>query len=439
MKTLLQILRIALWTMPMQRVLLLLGLVLGIGSWASGEGLVMAGMMLAMLLPVLCSGMFLRKLSAPRHALLWPRGRGRLLFGTIGTMVIVTLVFAAGYGLDFVRFPPQYRPRADSYGMMYTLLFVFWTQCTLSMFVASRSPAWALLIVGAWFLPGIVMRMFGLDGVPRQLTGPAGLFTALFLWVAFAIWFLSVRRIGDAGWRMRGGAVALNPQVDQTPATRELAMQRWLLNSATPLSISLQWALCATVLVAVQLAIPRLLGGHSPRRTVTATLFGTLSLTAAAIGAVSWNIAKRSRGLWLTAGRSRLELFGWCERLMVKVIVVTAVPLAALACVLWLFLESRPTMPPTYLVLSLIAPVLGAGWFGLMQVDRRIALDGVAMAMVLAGWYFGLIVPLYREQLDPNWTIVMAELAFVVLLREIAYARWRAADWPSMQPKPSFD
>ena len=63
---------------------------------------------------------------------------------------------------------------------------------------------------------------------------------------------------------------------------------------------------------------------------VNAMLYGTLSLSAIVIGAISFAIAGRSRGLWLSAGRSRLQLHAWCERLMLRVALAIALPLALL-------------------------------------------------------------------------------------------------------------
>jgi hypothetical protein len=421
MKTVLQMMRMAFWMLPIQRVLLIVGIIFSLGAWMSGSRAALIGsMLLVFWLPLLTGGVFLRKLAAPRHALLWPHSRERLLFGTIGTMVVAGLVLHAAQ-------------------VPLVVLFIFWTQCTIGLFLASRKPGWALLALGAWLLPGIVMSKFGSEGAPLQLMGTSGLIAALLVWIAFAYWFLTARRIADTGWLLREGVVAVNPQTEKEPETRELAMQRWLLNSGTPFSVGLQWGLAAVVLVGVQLAIPRLLDGDSPPHTKAAMMFGTLSLSAAAIGAVSLSIAKRSRWLWLTAGKSRLELFGWCERLMLKMVLAVMLPLALLAIALWLTLEPRPAMPPLYLALSLVAPVLAAGWFGLMQVYRRIALDGLAALIVLAGWYFGLILPLFRGQENPRWEIIFAQLAFIVLLREVAYVRWRAADWPRVQLKASFD
>ena len=72
-----------------------------------------------------------------------------------------------------------------------------------------------------------------------------------------------------------------------------------------------------------------------------------------------------------------------------------------------------------------------------MQVHRRVSLDGLAGLLLILGWLFGLIRPLFRGETEPQWGIVLALLALVILLREVAYARWREADWPRTQASMS--
>jgi hypothetical protein len=111
--------------------------------------------------------------------------------------------------------------------------------------------------------------------------------------------------------------------------------------------------------------------------------------------------------------------------------------MSALSMALWLVLGLRPSLPPGYLALAMLGPALAAGWFGLMQVHRRISLDGLAGFLLILGWFAGLIRPMFRGETEPEWAIVLALLALVVLLREVAYARWREADWPRAQSSMS--
>lgn len=435
MKTIWQVLKITFWMLPAQRVMLIVGVTLAValcftGSWSAPQAL-----MLAMVIPLFTGGIFLRQLSSRRLAQLWPHGRGRLLAGTISVMIVCTALYILAYGPAFVRTPLRFKGIVlEGLILEYILIFVFWTQCTIGMFVASRKPVWALVALIAWLLPFLVMGAQG--QMPQMMAGPTGFIAAAGVWVVFSIWFLTSRRIGTAAWRVRQETVTAASQstVAATPAE---AMQRWLLSSGTPLTLGLQWGLAMLVLLGVQLAVPHLIDADSPRDWMTAMLFGTLSLAAAVVSAVSWTIAKRSRWLWLPAGKTRLELFRHCERVMLKSLVALVLPMMVLSLALRFVFDVRPSLPASYLALAMLGLSLAAGWFGLMQVHRRLSLDALAALLLILGWLSGLIRPLFRGETEPEWGIALAVLALVALLRGVAYARWRNADWPRTQSSMS--
>jgi hypothetical protein len=436
MKTIWQVLKITFWMLPAQRVMLVVGVTLTMGLCLTGSWSAPQALLLAMVIPLFTGGVFLRQLSSRRHALLWPHGRGRLLAGTISVMIVCTALYMLAYWPAFAKTAPGFKAIVlEGLVMQYVVMFAFWTQCTISMFVASRRPVWALVALIAWVVPFIVMGATGQE--PQAMTGPTGFVGAVGVWVVFSIWFLTSRRIGTTAWRVRQESVTAGSESAVAAATPVEAMQRWLLSSGTPLTLGLQWGLAMLVLLGVQLVVPRLIGADSPRDWVTAMLFGTLSLAAAVIGAVSWTIAKRSRWLWLLAGKSRLELFRHCERLMLKSLLAVMLPMGALSVALWFLLDMRPSLPPGYLFLVMAGTALAAGWFGLMQVHRRFSLDGLAGLLLVLGWLAGLIRPLFRGETEPQWGIMLAVLALVVLLREVAFARWRVADWPRTQSSMS--
>jgi hypothetical protein len=436
MKTIWQVLKITFWMLPAQRVMLVVGVTLSIGLCLAGSWSAPQALMLAMVVPLFTGGVLLRQLSSRRHAQLWPRGRGRLLAGTISVMMVCTVLYISAYWPAFANTPPGFKAIVlEGLVMQYVMIFVFWTQCTISMFVASRKPVWALVAVIAWVLPFIVVGATG--QVPQAMSGPTGFASALGVWVAFSTWFLRSRQIGTAAWRVRQETVTAGSESVIAAATPFEAMQRWLLSSGTPLTLGLQWGLAMLVLLVMQLVVPRLIDGDSPRHWVTAMLFGTLSLAAAVVGAVSWTIAKRSRWLWLPAGKTRLELFRLCERLMLKSLVAVVLPIVALSLALWFVLDMRPSLPPGYLAFAMLGPAFAAGWFGLMQVHRKLSLDGLAGLLLILGWLYGLIRPLFRGETEPEWGFVLGVLALAVLLREVAYARWREADWPRTQSSMS--
>jgi hypothetical protein len=442
MKTFIQLLRVGFWMLPVQRWLTALGGALCLASLTfdlpvlmPGSTLPIAflGVALMVVTPLLAGGVFFRMLSSSRAVLLLPHGKGRLLAGMIGVAMLGTLVWILAYWAAFLRVPLKFRPDFEAYTIMYVLTLGFATQCSIGSFVASRGPFWALVVLAAWQVPGVVLSLLGVDDVPRLLAGPVGLAMVPVAWAIFGLWYLQTRRIHSPGWavRARAPAAARGPGLVQPPATREEAMTRWLLGSSTPLRIGLQWLLGTAVLIGVQLALGRSYG--SPPQFVSAMIFGTLSLGAIVIGAISCAIAGRSRGLWLMAGRSRLQLHAWCERLMLCVILAIALPLALLGGLVWMLLEPRPALPGAYMMVAMIAPGLGAAWFGLMQLHRRIALDAIGSVLLVLGWYYSLVQPLFSGSSQPRWGVVAAQLAMVVVLREVALVRWRAADWPRNQ------
>jgi hypothetical protein len=150
-------------------------------------------------------------------------------------------------------------------------------------------------------------------------------------------------------------------------------------------------------------------------------------------GVVSSSMARRSRALWLASGRTRLELHAWIERQMLRLAlaVSSAVALAALA--VWMLFTPRPALPPGCLWLMLLLPGLCAGWFGLMQHHQRSFFDALAGIGIAAGIFYGLVQPLYVGSAEPPWKVLGCEIALAVVLREVAYMRWRGADWRRAQ------
>lgn len=443
MKSFLQLLRITFWMLPIQRALTVIGATLCVVGLLRAVPFhvtvskftdIACGFAILMAVPVTCGGAFLRMLSSRRVVMLLPHAKGRLLSGTIGIALLATLLWVGIYFILYIGAPPKLKPDLEYYVMQYVLTLTFATQCMIGVFIASRGPVWALLMIIAWQLPGVVMRAAGVDDVPRLLTGPVGLAMTPFAWLVFGTWYLRTRQVGRAGWL---GAAPRNSAAGAVTAfgtaTREQAMRIWLLSGSTPLRLGLQWGLAACGLVAIQWVMHLLFGQDVNPRAVHAMMFGTLSVSAAAIGAVSYGIAGRSRSLWLASGRTRPQLHSWCERQMLRVALVIALPFLLLGSLLWLLATPRLELPAVYLLLSMATPGLAAGWLGLMQQHRRSLFDPLAALAIAAGWYYGLARPLF-EASGPRWEIAAAQIALIVLLREVALVRWRGADWRRAQP-----
>jgi hypothetical protein len=434
-RTFLQILRISFWMLPVQRVLTVVGvLIASVALMNSGMNyrfnlpgstlpMLFTGVALAVIVPLLLGGAWLRMLAAPRAIQLLPHARGRLLAGAFGVAMLATLLWILAYWVSFRPAPPQYRPDAEGYLLMYMLTLMFATQSVIGIFIASRGPVWTLIALVLWTAP----HLFGFDDGQRLLTRPQGIALVAVLWIAFGIWFLKVRRIGGEGWTSgRVSAAALAARMGGAPLTREQAMTRWLLGSGTPLVIGLLWTLGVAVLIGVQLAI----GHDSPPRAVAAMVFGTLSLNAVVIAAMAQSAAARSRGLWLHAARHREQLYAWCERLLLQVAAAILLPFVLLGAALWLWLPERPPLPAAYLLPAIAAPGLTALWFGLLMVHRNAVVTTLVGLAIVAGWFYGVAQPLASGTAQPRWAVLAAQGALIVALRLVAAHRWRSLDWP---------
>ena len=441
MKTFIQLLRIGFWMLPIQRALTVLGVLLcclglqrvgPIGTSFSELSNAFMGVSILMFVPVTCGGAFFRMLSSRRVLMLLPHAKARLLSGVIGMNLLAALLLIGIFFVLYLGAPAKLKPDPEFYVMQYVLTLSFATQCTIGVFIASRGPIWGLLMIIAWQLPGVVMRVAGVDDVPRLMTGPVGLLMVPMAWLAFSIWYLRTRQVSRAGW---GGSQLRQAAGSDTFAamTREQAMLRWTLSAATPLRLGLQWGLAACGLLAIQWALHQLFDRDGNPRATHAMMFGTLSISAVAMGVVSHGIAARSRSLWLVGGRTRLELHAWCERQMLRVVLAIALPFLLLGSLLWVLATPRPELPGVYVLVSMLAPGLGAAWLGLMQQHRRSLLDPLAALAIAMGWYYGLARPLFEGTAQPRWEIAAAQVALVLLLREVALVRWRSADWRRAQ------
>jgi hypothetical protein len=442
MRTFWQLLRVGFWMLPLQRALTLIGaLVLITGLLFDmpfnmpGSTLPFAfvGPALMMVVPLLAGGVFLRMLSSSRALLLRPHARGRLLLGALGILLLVTLVWMLCYWMAFQKAPPKARPDAEALLMMFALTLNAGTTFAVALFIGSRSPLWTLVMLLLWQAPGLVLRALGVEDAARLLGGPVSLVTSLAVWVIFSIWYLRVRRIHASAWRRRDEAGdtagAAIPRAVASPLSREQAMSRWVMANATPAGLGLQCLLACLVLLVIQWA----LGREAGMRALQSMMFGALSAVALGAGAVSGSMARRSRALWLSAGRTRLELHAWIERRMLHVALAVGVAVSLAALVVWLLLTPRPALPPAYLFPALVAPGLCAGWLGLMQQHQRSYFDALAGIGIAAGIFYGLVQPLYAGRAEAPWMVLGAEIALAVLLREVAYVRWRGADWRRAQ------
>lgn len=446
MRSFLQLLKLAFWMRPLQRALVVLAVGVALLALLLPEGagppglpgiapVLILGMSLVLVTPLFTSGLLLRALSAQRAIQMLPHARGRLLAGTIGLVLVTTLLALLAIRLAHQPMPPQYRPAAGFYSMTFVLTFAFGTQLAIAIFIGSRSPWWALVTILALQAPNIAMRLAGIETAPRLITGPVGLAFLVATWLVFGAWYMRTASISAVGWRgsrqmvWRGGTRAL----DQPAGSREEAMQRWLLGALTPMRASLFWLAGAGLLIVMQL----LFGRYSAPPVVTATLLATLSLAASGLFGIGYSISQRARGLWLTAGRDRAALHAWSEGMLLRYVVHVALPFALVGLILSQLLPARPTLPASFLAAGSLAMMLAMAWLGLATRRSGVWLDLVLGLAVMVSWFFGLAMPLFAGTTEPRWGMLVVQFGLVVAARMLAAWRWRVADWPRAQaPEP---
>ena len=439
MSTFLQLLRIGFWMLPLQRWLTLLGaavLLAGmifhppVNSPGPTFPIIFLGVGMMVLVPLFAGGVFLRMLSTSRALLLRPHARGRLLAGATGILLLSASVWVFAYWAAYGQAPARFRPPLEEYSLILAMTLSSGTLFAVALFIASRSPLWTLLIILFWQAPGLLLHISGVEDASRLLGGPVSFGMSILVWVAFCIWYLRTRRIHASAWgrRQDAGPAAATATVPQ-PATREQAMSRWLLANQSAPQLGLYCLLAALAVLGIQWIFAR----EVDAETLQAIMFGTLAIVAVVTGAVSKSMAARSRALWLPAGRTRLQLYGWIERQSLLVTLAIGVAVGLVSMLVWWLNMPRPSIPLAYLLSALLVPGLCAGWLGLMQQHRRGLLDVLAMIAIAAGIFYGLVRPLYTGSPAARWDMLGAQLILAVLLREMAWLRWRSADWRRAQ------
>jgi hypothetical protein len=384
------------------------------------------GASLMLLVPLLAGGVWLRMLSASRALLLRPHARGRLLAGALGILALVTMLWMACYWMAFLSAPEQFRPDTADYVLMYALTLSFGTQCAIALFIASRSPLWTLIVLVLWQAPALLLQAFGVEDTARLIGGPVSLGISIAAWLVFGFWFLRARRIHASAWQRGNAGTDAQAVISAAPIeSRAAALSRWVLANNTPLGIGLQCLIASLGLLALQWMLSQEVGGNA----LQAAMFGALSAVTLVIGAIGRSMARRSRALWLSAGYTRLELFEWMERRLLSVAAAVCAAVALSALLAWVFLTPRSTLPLSYLLAAILLPGVCAGWLGLMQQHQRSIFDTLAIIPIAAGIFSGLVVPVYVDDAAPRWVVLAGEFALAVLLRTVAYRRWRGADW----------
>lgn len=335
------------------------------------------------------------------------------------------------YWLAFQTVPPKLRPDAEA------LLLMLLADAELRHDVRGgavhrqpSSPLWTLVILILWQAPGLLLHAFGVEDAARLLGGPVGVLMSAAVWAVFAVWFLRARRIHAGAWRRRdvtGDAADPAVNAPQAPATREQAMTRWVLANGTSPGIGLQ------VLGRGPGSAAHPVGAGPPASVMAlqSMMFGVLSAATLITGAVSQHGAALAG-----AGLGRSHATGTAR--------VDGTPDAAgcrgggdrggslhAARVGAVF--TTPGLAAGVPGAGAAGIGLCAGWLGLMQQHHRGFFNALAGTGLAAGIFYGLVQPLYVGAAEAPWMVLAAEIALAVLLREVAYVRWRGADWRRAQ------
>lgn len=433
---------------PLQRRLLAIGAVLIL---AGHLGLLLlgttGGLAFLLLLCVLLSSSFIgvsmvvstgvmwRSVSAPRTLALLPYARVKLLLGVLVAMLGFAALLTASFALFRLEAPPTPALQPSLLGMFVYLLGIA-TAVTLFFF----------LLTGTYYVAVVAIVVCGIAGRLPVISGMAAwvgtiplLATATVLaWVAFAGWYLRVRRVAPTGWYGWSGRPARNSpnlptRVSQIDTSRESAVTVQLLGLTSLSRLMRQgWliALVAAVLLLLQ-------GAPGRPRAVSAALF--LIFLLVSIGmfplGVSRIVASRSRTLWLTGGCSRERLFLLCESWTWRCLGASAGPVAAVLIAAWVFLP-HPIRNWGYFLLTALASAVFVLYLGLMDVTGRgLSKLSVEVLAMFACWAPVVLSSILTATVTPAMQLSpVAQLIGAVVLRWVGKNHWRRIDWVMNKP-----
>lgn len=450
MSTFWQVLRLAIWINPLQRVLTCIGLLLMVSGFLlllpfSVPGSTLPSPFLGVFFisasSVLVGGVYLRLVAAPRVVRLAPYGRRRLLFSALGLILVIALLWMSVYWLFFLRwmdarFYPSFFSQLvgvlDSAAVTSTAL--------VGLFIASRSPFAALVVIFILFSPGLAVKLFDAD--LRHVSGLRGsLGTLALIWIPFGVWFLNARRISPPGWFARSGqdVLATTLVTTEKPKSQQEAVERLLLGGTTVVRFGLQWFLLLALLLGLQWAVALLGETHDPALVIRVML-ASLCIVPIVTTVVSFAAIRRSRAIWLLATSSRGEFFSRVERILIRLNLAMVLVCASWLVVLWLAQPSQPDASP-YQVSEAYLQLLALWLAGLFAINTQLAslpkwpIATLAATVLFYAWWVVNETP-GRVGLTDAAQVMVAFVLMIVLtiatlaLRWLAQRRWCMGDLP---------
>ncbi|MEO8314931.1 MAG: hypothetical protein ABI645_09070 [Pseudomonadota bacterium] len=459
MRTFLQVLRLAFWINPLQRVLTCIGVVfivtIGVGAlsnsppylvWHRGYlpiDLLFSGSIIATIATLLMSGVYWRIASAPRIVRLAPRGRTRLIAGIIGVVLLVALLWAVYWRFSAQWVHPEFPVSLTTYlaGVADSALLP--SVAVVGLFIASRSPLAALAVLILLVSPGVASVLFDVNllGYMRgrilfSSPGPGALMLLALIWIPFTIWYLRARRISPPAWLGGDGqdVLATNMVSWARPRSRRVALERQLLGGITIVRFGLQWFVVLGLLLGLQWLLLRV-GEPSEPAVVARVMYASLCICPVVTTVVSFAAIRRSRALWLLTASTRGEFFACVELILRRLHVVMMLVFASWLAVLWFseYWQPGPGMDRIWLL-------WGLSWLGLFAIYAQFAgWPKWPVAIVAAGATFS-VWGFFDAPASNHWSqaaegltatslIVTAGVASIAL-RWHAHRRWRKGDFP---------
>ncbi len=438
MKTFLQVLRLAFWANPLQRALTCIG-VLAIAVNSSGMlgfvwGDVLAFFMLTTVVSLLMGGVYWRIASAPRIVRLAPHGRTRLLGSFLVLLLLVALVWAAQQWLYYLRWVnPKYHLLLTLHLVELVGIALVASVAVTGLFVASRSPFAALVVLVVLVSPGLAVTLFEVDLQRRVQSAPRNLALLALIWIPFAIWYLKARRISPPRWLASGGQDVLATATVSAarPRSRQEAFERLLLGGTTIRQLGLLWFLVLGFLLGLQWLFVRVGDPRDPA-LVARVMYFSLCICPLVTTIVSFAAIRRSRAPWLLATSSRVEFFAGIDRILMRMNAVMVLVHAFWLVAVWLVYSRQP------------GPLLGQldaaqlNWL-LLWVPGFFATN--AQLARLPKWPItllatGALIFLWRLSAAGTRGYLFATLLLIAAviatfaLRVLARRRWRDGDFP---------
>ena len=376
---------------------------------------------------VFATGYVFRSLAAPRPHRLVPHFRATLLAATIVIVALAALVWLAFWA----RWIDPFAGRGVSLAGSFVIAFATLSVAVWLMFFFTGGPLRMLGTAVIGFSLAPLMRMIH---APAEIPIDVLVVSTVVGWLAFGTWYMHARRIRSVIW--------LTPSrpLERFDARRPLLAKletranavRILLTGRTDQGVRdrLVSLLAAIALVALVVWFAR------GRAQNDAVIIATMSLTGAFSAAiVGLRAASGARRLWLRGARSRLQLFGTCEREMLLAAATFVVVFATPTALVMLQTNEDWQAHMRALVPFGVSVFLG-GYVGLASVRCVGPVGWLAVVVLVVAGLAAVYVAASRLDfaVPLSGGIVAVQVACAAGYRMLARHRWRTIDWLGFRP-----